>query len=376
VWRKLLPDEQQNSNSEGNAERSDELTNSYCHVFISFDVGWFIDLNRCEELIKDLTERAQFKKLRRTPAYFDYQPAPLRVRQQIEPFFVEYCRSSPEVDVTLFDFGAISVSYTFPLKDSFGRLVKLSDTLYDNEVLLRDARQRVEEIFQTVQSAIRRARISELSEYYIVYNIGGIEGVSDLRQFTLDNSEVTAQILRSESELLSSDEVTDALSLRMSYSPQENFIIDWNAALLFGKADEDVLSVLEFANVELLEMRFVDSQLDELLVQAYEAMKGGSNFSSNLRRIGELQVDIVLLFEGVNKSLKLLGDQYIARLYSLVAQRFHLKEWDSGIIRKLQTVDSVYEKISDRAAQWRMEVLEWIIIALIAISIIPTFVKL
>ena len=57
----------------------------------------------------------------------------------------------------------------------------------------------------------------------------------------------------------------------------------------------------------------------------------------------------------------------------MVSQRLHLAEWDTGILRKLQALESIYEKMSDQATTRRMEVLEWIIIILIAISIILPF---
>jgi uncharacterized Rmd1/YagE family protein len=69
-----------------------------------------------------------------------------------------------------------------------------------------------------------------------------------------------------------------------------------------------------------------------------------------------------------------LGDQYLARVYRLVSQRFHLEAWDASIMRKLQTLESIYGKMSDRAGTRRMELLEWIIIVLIAISIALSFV--
>ena len=55
------------------------------------------------------------------------------------------------------------------------------------------------------------------------------------------------------------------------------------------------------------------------------------------------------------------------------SQRLHLNDWDANIIRKLHTLESLYQKMSDHAAHWRMELLEWIIIILIAISIGGTF---
>jgi hypothetical protein len=96
---------------------------------------------------------------------------------------------------------------------------------------------------------------------------------------------------------------------------------------------------------------------------------------ANLREIAQWQVDSAILFEGVNNVLKLLGDQYLARVYRLTAQRFHLTEWDSSILRKLETLESIYEKISDQIVTRRMEVLEWIIIILFVISIVLPFIS-
>jgi hypothetical protein len=89
--------------------------------------------------------------------------------------------------------------------------------------------------------------------------------------------------------------------------------------------------------------------------------------------IAQLQVDGALLFERVTNTLKLLGDQYLARVYRLASQRFHLEAWDASILRKLETLESIYSKMSNRTTTRRMEVLEWIIIVLIAVSIAVSF---
>ena len=77
----------------------------------------------------------------------------------------------------------------------------------------------------------------------------------------------------------------------------------------------------------------------------------------------------------MNNALKLLGEQYLARVYRLVSDRFHLAEWDASILRKLQTLDSIYQKLSDFAATRRMELMEWIIIILIAVEIGLTLIS-
>ena len=76
----------------------------------------------------------------------------------------------------------------------------------------------------------------------------------------------------------------------------------------------------------------------------------------------------------MNNALKLLGDQFLARVYRLASQRLHIPDWDASILRKLQTVESLYSKLSDFQNTRRLELLEWIIILLIAISIGIAFV--
>src|SRR5207245_1411105 len=189
-----------------------------------------------------------------------------------------------------------------------------------------------------------------------------------------------ARILRSERATLSDQEVHDALGHRISFGSQDVTVIDWDAALIADREAEDVRAVLEFANVELLEMRFLDQQLDDALDESYETLsrrryrlwRPGTS-RADLRRVGQLQVDNAVLFEGVNNALKLLGDQYLARVYRLTSDRFHLAEWDASILRKLQALENIYGKMSDVAATYRMEILEWIIILLIALEIVIQF---
>ena len=88
-----------------------------------------------------------------------------------------------------------------------------------------------------------------------------------------------------------------------------------------------------------------------------------------------MQVDGAIVFERVSNALKLMSDQYLARVYRLASQRFHLAEWNSSILRKLDTIESLYEKMNDRNASRRLELLEWIIIILIAFEIVWPFVS-
>ena len=57
----------------------------------------------------------------------------------------------------------------------------------------------------------------------------------------------------------------------------------------------------------------------------------------------------------------------VLAILTLVLVRGLLGPWqDVSILRKLQTLESIYEKISDQATNRRMEILEWVSILLIA----------
>src|SRR4029077_20708149 len=78
----------------------------------------------------------------------------------------------------------------------------------------------------------------------------------------------------------------------------------------------------------------------------------------SLRALGELKVEANGLFERIGNVLKLVGDQYLARVYRLLAGRFHLEEWERSIQRKLEVAEGVYQVVADQAGEFRTEFLE------------------
>jgi hypothetical protein len=302
----------------------------------------------------------------------------VRVTQVAESLALGAYVTNPSVDIVLYDFGAVLVIYTIPLRGDFTGLLTLSDTLYDNALLLADSRRRVEQLCSTIREAATRPGIAEVVEDYVIFHIQAFSAVCPVEMLYPAYGEQIARILRAEPQALSTFEVHDALACQVSYGADDMTFIDWNAALVYDRGGEDIRAVLEFANVELLEMRYLDQLLDDALDRSYRTLPaprwgsfarvGGRR--TELQRIARLQVDSAVLFEGVNNALKLLGDQYLARVYRLASQRFHLAEWDASILRKLQTLESIYEKVSDEAASYRLEILEWIIILLIAFEIV------
>lgn len=367
------------ADSERNLRTSSEWTihKGSCFVLFAYDAARSINLDDAERRLHEATQRQTIPHKRRTPSYFEYQLPPLRFSQEAEAVRLGNFQTRPTVDLVVYDFGAVAVLYTLPIEGPFADLRQLSEELYDNEFLLSDSRLRVQQLLRVISEAAFEANLSPVVEDYIVFHIESFAQPFDANRFCTEHGQQIAQTLRAERQTLSDQEVDDALGARITFGTEDLTIVDWNAALLIDREGEDVRAVLDFANVELLEMRYLDQRLDRALDEAYETLSRRTinlprilgYYGAALRRVAELQVDNAVLFEGVNNTLKLLGDQYLARVYRLINRRFHLDEWDASILRKLQTLESIYEKISDQAANRRMEILEWVIIILIAISI-------
>jgi len=353
------------------------IRNGLCFALFAYDAARSIKLEDAERRVHEASQRQTIPHKRRAPSYFEYQPPPLRISEQSEPVNIGRFSARADVDLLIYDFGAVAVIYSFPVAGRFVDLLQLSEELYDNESLLSDSRLRVNELLKVIGDAAVQASLAPVVEDYVIFHIESFTEPFDAKQFCSAHGLQIAQILRAERQALSTEEIEDALAAKISFGIEDLTIVDWNAALLIDREGEDVRAVLGFANVELLEMRYLDQKLDRALDDVYETLLRPSlnlprifgYYSTASRRIAELQIDNAILFEGVNNTLKLLGDQYLARVYRLVNKRFHLDEWDASIIRKLQTLESIYEKISDQATDRRMEVLEWVIIILIAVSV-------
>jgi hypothetical protein len=354
-----------------------------CHALYAYDVGLSIDLERCRSLVTAGLRGSTIRHNRRAPKYFDYRPAPLLVTQDVQPPAAGAFEAARGVDLLLYDFGAISVSYRLPVRGSLDALRDLSGTLAEDEALLRDSRQRIEDVLRVVRPAIDRAHVSDLTEDYAVFEVDDYDSAVPPDRLHEPYAQELAQVLRAERTALSAQEVADALACRLSFGQDDVTLIDWNAAMVFDRDADDLRAVLEFANVELLEMRILDHRLDDALDRAYEAVSRDSwlrsflpgKAATNLRRVSQMQVDGALLFERVTNAPKLLGDQYLARAYRLASQRFHLPEWNATTLRKLDALASIYRQMHDRAASRRLELLEWIIILLIAFEIVLPFLR-
>ncbi|MDX2060697.1 MAG: hypothetical protein SFV24_22990 [Gemmatimonadales bacterium] len=351
-----------------------------CHLTYAFEVGLAIDLDRCDRVLA-ATSRQTVGSSRRVPRYFDYRPPPLRV--DAGPGAAIAGLVASKVEIVLLDFGAAAVAYQLPFEGAAEALATLSESLQANVAFEQDARRRIDALLPTLGDAVSRPKRGPISEDYLVIAIDPATLPGDSTSWLRDHTREFAAMLRGGAGRLAPEELDDAVAEHLSFARTDLTIIDWNAAIIVDPEPDDTRLLLEFANLQLLELRHLDGELDRALERGYDMVARTERRwrhplrppASALRHIGELQMDAAALFERVSSAVKLVGDQFFGRVYLAVSRRFHFEAWDRAISRKLDVLDGIYQKVGDRITARRLEVLEWIVIILIAAELILGFAK-
>jgi hypothetical protein len=351
------------------------------HLAFAFDIGDEIDLDRTREILQ--AEPGQLPRRRRTPESIGYRPAPIRI--ELEPAGItlpgewSFARP-PRGELTLFDFGAVSLAAQFHLSASPLALRELAGKLAEPAALTEAARKLLAPWFRQIEPAVRDFAVSEMNEEYIVFQLPERKS-----NWLDDRGDWIAGLVRLESEPLSSGEIREATRHSLSYTPSDIVVLDWAAGFVADIECADTLQIIEFANVQLLEFRQIDDRLDDRLEAAYRLIRPERPqpplarrwrlHGDAVRQIRELEIEATSLFERVDNSLKLIGDQYLARVFEVASARFHLRGWQQSIRRKLDTVGHVYDLLIQQAAGQRMEALEITVVLLIALEIVLAILR-
>jgi hypothetical protein len=353
------------------------------HLYVAFDWGEEIDLEHARRLVPG--EVHELPRRRRTPASIGYRPPPLRLQAAAGPLELPELGPAPSTaDFTVFDFAAVSVAWRVPFKLPAAGLGHVAGWLANPQPLTQAARAAAQPLFERLRPAIHNARWQDdLSEEYVVFQFAPPAGAPAAALLSGPQAAWLAGLLLLETEPLSADEVTEALRLHLSYGPGDLLVPNWAAAVLFDRECEETLQTIEFANLQLLEFRHIDGRLDDSLTAAYRLIHPlvesrlpfWRSHARPLRVLGELKVEANSLFERTGNVLKLMGDQYLARVYRLLAARFHLEAWERSIQRSLEVAEGVYRVVADQAAAYRTEVLEIIVIILIVVEVVLAILR-
>jgi hypothetical protein len=349
-------------------------------ALFAFDVGYEVSLDRLSAMMATTPVQPLSRK-KQTPTYLQYTRPPqiLSLGLATGHFAV-----AGNIQATIFDFGAVSISYRWPIGQgnemSLEGLPRMSHDLHSLN-LETHAKEQVEALMKKIEPAIFRPGLADLVEDYYLFVIEKLEQPLAAADFLAQHRAMLAQALRFETAGLSKSQQDEALSQAISYYENDLVLLDWNAAVIYDRDYEDMANVLEFINVELLEARYIDRQLDKKINDYGDLVRKPiewpipmrTPYKQAIRDLAELRLESSLLNERVENALKLVGDLYLARLHSAAARRFYLQEWDRIISRKLEIISDFYQFLNDRVHTAQSQALEVTIVVLILVELVLAF---
>ena len=350
-------------------------------LYYCFDAGYEIHLTGLEKIRGKTARQSLLRYKRLTPPYIQYKVPPLLIRLGKKRIVIEGRELYLTVDAKIYDFGVITIRFTIPIAETMDQLNKLSTYLTESTVLRKKAIAEFLKIRNDIiQSIVRPREDAEKDlEDYAIFMIQRFDRKISAKDLLKDYRAELTGILREE-EGLSESEIDDALKNPLSYRHDDLVLIDWNSAFIFDpEASYDVPDVIEFALIQLLELRFYDHMLDRTIDDAYDKITPVRYrifpFSKTLQNLSRMKLDISEIIDRLMYHLKLIGDVYLAKVYETASSRFYLERWKSAIRQKLSTIESIYNELWSRIQTNRMIVLEAAIVLLFIIDIILIIIE-
>jgi hypothetical protein len=358
-------------------------------VYRLFDVGYEIYLDRALELLVT-NAPVRERPLRGEAQAMQIPNPPVSVTLGQERIVIDGRAHDATISARIFDFGVVSLRVRIDAPSKIGweqywRFGNAVDVGTDLTPLFQRALQ---SLFDRITSAIERPAIAPVSEDYVVFRIHRLEdpaGRTAPAEVISDDDIIP--LLLNESRQLSAAARRELLPHRFSYYADDLTILTWDNALVLEPVaeDADVQYILEFANAQLLELRFYDAVLDRELGRMYDRIAEArakprrflrQRFTALLTRLQSIVADSTELVERVENSLKVTDDVYLARIYSAALEIFRARAWRAGIDRKLAIIRETYAMLNAEAQSARAEALELAIVLLFVLEIVlASFVR-
>lgn len=347
-------------------KNSSHIFSGNIFIYYAFDVGEDINLENIQEHQLLVRRPLQLSK------YFKNYHIPLAVELP-HPHTSSRCMS-----VKLHSFGVISLTYKIPFNESLEDVRTHIDDIEDEyrEQSVIDAGT----LFKRIKSEIKQPKFFHLRKSYVLIQVDP-EPQIDIVTLKGEFGSLIASILRFETVTLSEFQKNEILASAIGYYRGDLIIIDTEAAFIYDDEYAEVLDMFEFANLQQLELQYFDRLLDQQLGAVYERQIKKLPFKSYMPFIGvlksdpvgdlgKLRVDISVITERLENSIKLAGEAYYSEIYALLVAKLDIANWKESINRKLDIIKDVRTVYENKVDALREDLLSVLIIVLIFIEMI------
>jgi hypothetical protein len=358
------------------------LRGSFRLLFL-YDVAEGIDLTKLRQIlgIHEQTEGPAFP--RRTPEHIRFAHPP--VIQTCGPACLKTGETAA-CSIKYYAFAVVAVEMDVPFACGWTELLAQSARWMDAVDAEPAARAMLEAQLQRIAPAVLHPTKQWLQEMYVVINLQEAGKDGDERptaaELLSSHGPEIVELIRGEVTPVATQSAEEALQSSLSYYPSDLIVIGSSGALVYDRA-EDVAAatqVLEFAKMQLLEFRYYDNWMSELLTDIYTMLDRKRNvilsrwtLPREAQRINAIRLDVMDLTERIDNAIKFVSDVYYARVYRLAATRTGVTEYRELVDEKLRTAGELYEFMVDQFDETRSFALEVIVGILALIDVIFLF---
>lgn len=346
---------------------SEHLFEGNIYLFHAFDIGDDINLERLR-----LSQTVVPQPLTLSKFFKNYH-LPLAIE-------LPDAETSPTcVSAKIHNFGAISFIYKIPFKDTLQNIRQQLDAI-DNQWAEQSLID-VEILFKKIKPYIAKPHFFHTRSAYVLIQVDPQPNLLDMVKLKDTYGGIIASALRFETETLSENQKNEILASAIGYFRGDLIVIDTEAAFIYDDEYQDILDFFEFANIQHLELRYFDRTLEQQLNYIYEGRVRKVPLESYFPFIGtlstgpmddldKLKVDISVIAERLEGSIKLAGEPYYSELYSLLSEKRDLKNLKDGIDKKLDIIKDVLLVLQHKTEAIREDMLTVSIIILICIELV------
>jgi len=341
-------------------------------LFYAYDIGDEINLGKV-----DSQGLISTYKISRSHYFKDYHiPLGFRLLEKKGGKTIE---RTDVVLTKMHHFGVLSFCYKIPFEASFDqlkqRVIEVKDA-YDKQSDI-DARM----VLHDINPVVTKPHFYNLKNDYFAVHVNPIEGRLSADEFQEVYGGKIASLLRLELLSLSEYQQDDILSSVTGYYGQDFIIIDSEASFVYDDEYFEAMEFFESANVQQLELQYFDSLIDKRLNYFYQQEPHkiplrayvpfvGRRLELPASKLARLRVDISVITERLEYSIKMTGEAYYSKLYSMLVEKLFLREWRDSINRKLEIIGDLQRVHQDHLDTIHEDMLTLVIIILIALEVV------
>lgn len=334
-----------------------------------YDIGREIDLDWLERSLAQtyFTARTSFLRVKQKSIMIEDPPLQIRMQSVI----VERDGSSYEFTAfaRVYDIGVISFCFKYENAEAPSSELETTALLFAGQEGLDDAfLQYLRMLGEILKPHIKGFLIDP--DFYEDYSVF----VTDKMDAALD----PVVLLIGERVNVCSQMREDILKNSLQYTTDDLVVLSYDGAFICDSSSpNDVIDLIEFANVQVLELRYYDRELARQIEKMYDDIEESDRLSPFFRsrkyhaimaKQMESHAEISEVIEKVNNLLKVTEDVYYARVYAMVLKVLRSSQWSESVSRKIEVIQENYSMLSDEVRIQHSNSLEWIIIILIALE--------